>query len=130
LNCLSFWRYLDWIRECWEGPIIIKGVLDVVDAREVVKVGAQGIVVSTHGGRQLDGVRSSISALPAIVDAVGADLEVFLDGDVRSSLAVLKALALGAGGQTVVARMLAKIKAELEAASLKRLQGLPSCSRR
>jgi L-lactate dehydrogenase (cytochrome) len=127
------WRDLDWIRECWDGPIVIKGVLDVTDAREVVKVGAQGLVVSNHGGRQLDGVRSSISALPAIVDAVGADLEIYLDGGVRSGLDVLKALALGAkacfigrawayalgaGGQAAVSRMLAIIKAELEVAMI------------
>jgi len=127
------WRDLDWIRERWDGPIVIKGVLDVSDAREVVKVGAQGLVVSNHGGRQLDGVRSSISALPAIVDAVGADLEIYLDGGVRSGLDVLKALALGAkacfigrawayalgaGGQAAVGRMLAIIKAELEVAMI------------
>jgi L-lactate dehydrogenase (cytochrome) len=125
------WRDLDWIRECWDGPIVIKGVLDPVDAREVVRVGAQGIVVSNHGGRQLDGVRSSIAALPAITDSVGADLEVYLDGGVRSGLDVLKALslgakacfigrswayALGAGGEAAVARMLATMKAELEVA--------------
>jgi L-lactate dehydrogenase (cytochrome) len=125
------WSDLDWIRAEWDRPIVIKGVLDPQDARDSVKVGAQGIVVSNHGGRQLDGVRSSISALPRIVDAVGGDLEVFLDGGVRSGLDVLKALALGAkacfigrawayalgaGGQAAVAKMLGMIRAELEVA--------------
>jgi L-lactate dehydrogenase (cytochrome) len=125
------WSDLDWIRAEWDRPIVIKGVLDPRDARDSVKVGAQGIVVSNHGGRQLDGVRSSISALPRIVDAVGGDLEVFLDGGVRSGLDVLKALALGAkacfigrawayalgaGGQAAVAKMLGMIRAELEVA--------------
>jgi len=127
------WSDLDWIRAEWNGPIVIKGVLDPRDARDAVKVGAQGIVVSNHGGRQLDGVRSSISALPSIVDAVGGDLEVFLDGGVRSGLDVLKALALGAkacfigrawayalgaGGQGAVAKMLGMIRAELEVAMI------------
>ena len=125
------WSDLDWIRAEWDRPIVIKGVLDPRDARDSVKVGAQGIVVSNHGGRQLDGVRSSSSALPRIVDAVGGDLEVFLDGGVRSGLDVLKALALGAkacfigrawayalgaGGQAAVAKMLGMIRAELEVA--------------
>jgi L-lactate dehydrogenase (cytochrome) len=127
------WSDLDWIRAEWDRPIVIKGVLDPQDARDSVKVGAQGIVVSNHGGRQLDGVRSSISALPRIVDAVGGDLEVFLDGGVRSGLDVLKALALGAkacfigrawayalgaGGQAAVAKMLGTIRAELEVAMI------------
>ncbi len=127
------WSDLDWIRAEWDGPIVIKGVLDPQDARESVKVGAQGIVVSNHGGRQLDGVRSSISALPRIADAVGGDLEIFLDGGVRSGLDVLKALslgakacfigrpwayALGAGGQAAVAKMLDTIRAELEVAMI------------
>ena len=66
------WKDLDWVRETWDGPIVIKGVLDPADARDAVKAGAQGLVVSNHGGRQLDGVRSSISALPASADAVGS----------------------------------------------------------
>jgi L-lactate dehydrogenase (cytochrome) len=90
------WKDLDWVRETWDGPIVVKGVLDPQDARDAVRAGAQGLVVSNHGGRQLDGVRSSISALPRIADAVGDDLEILMDGGVRSGLDVLKALALGA----------------------------------
>ena len=127
------WADLDWVRETWDGPIVIKGVLDVEDAREVVRVGAQGLVVSNHGGRQLDGVRSSISALPRIADAVGGDLEVFMDGGVRSGLDVLKALslgakacfvgrpwawALGAGGEAAVAKMLGTLRSELAVAMI------------
>ncbi len=125
------WSDLDWIRAEWDRPIIIKGVLDPQDAREALRCGAQGIVVSNHGGRQLDGVRSSIAALPAIADEVGADLEVYLDGGLRSGLDVLKAVALGAkccflgrawayalgaGGEAAVAHMLATFRAELEVA--------------
>ncbi len=125
------WKDIDWVRENWDGPIVIKGVLDVEDAREAARAGAQGLVVSNHGGRQLDGVRSSISALPAIADAVGDDLEVFMDGGVRSGLDVLKALALGAkacfvgrawawalgaGGQPAIEKMLDILRAELAVA--------------
>ncbi|MEA3106046.1 MAG: hypothetical protein QOI88_651 [Gammaproteobacteria bacterium] len=125
------WADLDWIRAAWDGPLVIKGVLDREDARDAVKAGAQGLVVSNHGGRQLDGVRSSISALPPIADAVGNDLELYLDGGVRSGLDVLKACALGAkacfvgrawayalgaGGQPAIARMLETLRAELEVA--------------
>lgn len=90
------WKDIDWVRETWDGPIVIKGVLDAEDARECVRAGADGLVVSNHGGRQLDGVKSTIAALPRIADAVGGDLEVYLDGGVRSGLDVLKAMALGA----------------------------------
>ncbi|RYG04797.1 MAG: L-lactate dehydrogenase, partial [Caulobacteraceae bacterium] len=125
------WADLDFVREVWDGPIVVKGVLDPDDARDAVRAGAQGIVVSNHGGRQLDGVRSSISAMPRVVDAVGGDLEVFMDGGVRSGLDVLKALslgakacfvgrpwayALGAGGEQMVAKMLGTLRSELATA--------------
>ena len=127
------WSDLDWVRETWDGPIVIKGVLDPADARDAVKAGAQGLVVSNHGGRQLDGVKSSISALPHIAQAVGGDLELYMDGGVRSGLDVLKALALGAkvcfvgrpwawalgaGGQAAVERMLDILRAELAVAMI------------
>lgn len=135
------WSDLDWIRKEWDGPIVIKGVLDTQDAREALRRGAQGIVVSNHGGRQLDGARSSISTLPAIVDALGADLEIYLDSGIRSGLDVLKALALGArccfigrawayalgsGGEKGVALMLRNLRAELEVAMV--LTGCHSAS--
>ena len=90
------WKDIDWVREHWAGPIVLKGVLDVEDARDAARCGVEGIVVSNHGGRQLDGAPSTIAALPAIAEAVGGDLTVLMDGGVRSGLDVLKALALGA----------------------------------
>jgi L-lactate dehydrogenase (cytochrome) len=92
------WKDLEWIRGEWPGKIIIKGILDLEDARIAAKSGVESIVVSNHGGRQLDGAPSSISALPRIVDAVGSDLEILFDGGVRSGQDVLRALALGAKG--------------------------------
>jgi len=92
------WRDLDWIRAEWDGPLIIKGILDPEDAREAAAIGADGIVVSNHGGRQLDGVKSSARALPAIADAVGDALTVLADGGVRNGLDVVRMLALGAKG--------------------------------
>jgi len=80
------WRDLDFIRSEWDGPLIIKGILDPEDARAAASLGADGIVVSNHGGRQLDGVPSTASALPAIVDAVAGQLAVMVDGGVRSGL--------------------------------------------
>ncbi len=92
------WRDLDWIRAAWDGPLIIKGILDPDDARAAAEVGADGIVVSNHGGRQLDGVLSTARALPAIADAVGDRLTVLADSGVRSGLDVVRMLALGAHG--------------------------------
>lgn len=92
------WKDLEWIRSFWKGPMIIKGILDPVDARDAVTFGADGIVVSNHGGRQLDGVLSSARALPAIADAVGDDLTVLADSGIRTGLDVVRMLALGAKG--------------------------------
>ena len=125
------WRDLDFIRAEWDGPLIIKGILDPEDAREAARLGADGIVVSNHGGRQLDGVLSSARALPPIVDAVGDALTVLADGGVRSGLDVVRMLALGARGvllgrawayalaargEAGVTRMLAIIEAEMRVA--------------
>jgi L-lactate dehydrogenase (cytochrome) len=125
------WSHLDWIRENYPGKIILKGVQDVEDARQAVRQGFDGLVVSNHGGRQLDGAQSSISALPPIADAVGDQTTLFMDGGVRSGLDVLKALASGAracllgrawayglaaGGQAGVADVLRIMRAELATA--------------
>ena len=92
------WRDMDFIRSEWNGPLILKGILDPDDAREAAEMGADGIVVSNHGGRQLDGVLSTTRALPPIADAVGDRLTVLADGGVRSGLDVVRMLALGAKG--------------------------------
>lgn len=92
------WSDLEWIRQGWDGPLIIKGILDPEDAKAAVDIGADGIVVSNHGGRQLDGVLSSARALPPIADAVGDKLDVLVDGGIRSGLDVVRMLALGAKG--------------------------------
>ena len=125
------WADLDFIRAEWDGPLIIKGILDPDDARQAADLGADGIVVSNHGGRQLDGVLSSARALPPIADAVGHRLTVLADGGVRSGLDVARMLALGAkgvmlgrawawalgaDGEAGVARMLKLIGAELRVA--------------
>jgi L-lactate dehydrogenase (cytochrome) len=90
------WKDVDWVRSKWPGPLIIKGILDPDDAREAVANGADGLVVSNHGGRQLDGALSSARALPPIADAVGGRIAVLADGGVRSGLDVVRMLALGA----------------------------------
>lgn len=90
------WSDVEWIKEQWGGKLILKGILDVEDARMAAKTGADAIVVSNHGGRQLDGACSSISMLPKIVDAVGHQIEIHMDGGIRSGQDVLKARALGA----------------------------------
>jgi L-lactate dehydrogenase (cytochrome) len=92
------WRDIGWIRDQWDGPLIIKGILDPQDAREAVALEADGIVVSNHGGRQLDGVLSSARALPGIAETVGDALTLLVDGGVRSGLDVVRMLALGAKG--------------------------------
>jgi len=92
------WSDLEWIRDFWKGPMIIKGILDPQDAKDAVTFGADGIVVSNHGGRQLDGVLSTARALPPIVQAVGNDLTVLVDSGIRSGLDVVRMLALGAKG--------------------------------
>lgn len=92
------WKDLEWIRDLWKGPLIIKGVLDPEDAKAAADIGADGVVVSNHGGRQLDGVLSSARALPAIAEAVGDRLTVLADSGVRSGLDVVRMLALGAKG--------------------------------
>lgn len=125
------WRDLDFIRAEWKGPLIIKGLLDPEDAREAAALGADGIVVSNHGGRQLDGVLSSARALPPIADAVGDRLTILADGGIRSGLDVVRMIALGAkgvllgrawayalaaGGEAGVTRMLQLIEAEMRVA--------------
>jgi L-lactate dehydrogenase (cytochrome) len=125
------WKDIAWVREHWEGPIVLKGVLDPEDARAALAAGADGIIVSNHGGRQLDGAQTTVRALPSIVDVVDDRLTVLMDGGVRSGLDVLRGLALGAkgvligrawayalaaGGEAGVARMLARMQAELRVA--------------
>jgi L-lactate dehydrogenase (cytochrome) len=125
------WDDLAFLRSQWPGPIVLKGILDVEDARHAAALGIEGIVVSNHGGRQLDGVPSVARALPAIAAAVGDQLTVLADGGVRSGLDVLRMLALGAkgvllgrawvyalagGGQAGVAHLLQLIEAELRVA--------------
>src|ERR1700749_1929721 len=122
------WKDIDWIRSIWPGKLVLKGILDVEDAEIAAKTGAQGIVVSNHGGRQLDGAPSSIEALPEIVDSVGSQIEVMMDGGIRSGQDLMRALALGAkscmigrayayglgaGGQAGVAKAIDLIRNEL-----------------
>ena len=90
------WKDVEWIRSIWPGKLILKGILDVEDAEQAAKSGAQALVVSNHGGRQLDGAPSSIEALPEIAEAVGSQMEILFDGGIRSGQDVMRALALGA----------------------------------
>ena len=123
------WKDLDWVRQNWPGHIVVKGVLDADDARSAAEVGASAVIVSNHGGRQLDGAPSSISVLPRIRDAAGDRLEILMDGGIRSGQDVAKALACGAKavmlgrpwayglaarGEQGVAEVLALLKRELE----------------
>lgn len=132
------WDDLAWVRERWRGPLILKGVLDPGDAERAAQLGADGVIVSNHGGRQLDGVSSTVHALPRIADAIGERLTVLADGGVRSGLDVARMLALGAkgvllgrawayalagGGQAGVAHMLSIVEAELRVALA--LTGVP-----
>ncbi len=122
------WKDIDWIRSIWPGKLILKGILDVEDAELAAKTGAQAIVVSNHGGRQLDGAPSSIEVLPEIVDTVGSQIEIMFDGGIRTGMDVVRALALGAkscmigrayayglgaGGQAGVAKALDIIAKEM-----------------
>jgi L-lactate dehydrogenase (cytochrome) len=122
------WNDVEWIKSLWPGKLILKGILDPEDARIAAKTGAQALVVSNHGGRQLDGAPSSISALPPIADAVGSSTEVLFDGGVRSGQDIMRALAfgahaclsgrayvygLGAGGEAGVARAIEIMRNEL-----------------
>ncbi len=90
------WKDLEWIRDFWKGPMVIKGILDPEDAKDAVRFGADGIVVSNHGGRQLDGVLSSARALPAIADAVKGQIKILADSGIRNGLDIVRAIALGA----------------------------------
>jgi L-lactate dehydrogenase (cytochrome) len=125
------WKDVEWVRSEWKGPLIIKGILDPDDAREAAANAADGIVVSNHGGRQLDGVSSTARALPLIADAIAGRMPVLADGGVRSGLDVVRMLALGAdfvllgrawayalaaSGQAGVAHVLQLIDAEMRVA--------------
>ena len=116
------WEDVAWVKQQWGGKLILKGIMDVEDARLAVHSGADAIVVSNHGGRQLDGAPSSISALPAIVDAVGTQTEVWMDGGIRSGQDVLKAWALGARGTMIGRAMAYSLGAAGEAGVTKALQ--------
>jgi L-lactate dehydrogenase (cytochrome) len=123
------WKDVEWVADQWQGKLILKGILDVEDARVAAKTGAAALVVSNHGGRQLDGAPSSIAALPPIVEAVGSSIEVLFDGGIRSGQDVMRAIALGAraclsgrayiyglgaAGQAGVARAIDIIRKELD----------------
>jgi len=116
------WADVDWVRERWGGKFILKGIMEVEDAKLAAEHGADAIVVSNHGGRQLDGAPSSIRALPAIVDAVGTRTEVWMDGGIRSGQDVLKAWALGARGTMIGRAMVYALGAMGEAGVTKALQ--------
>ena len=123
------WKDVEWVKSLWPGKLILKGILDVEDARIAAKTGAAALVVSNHGGRQLDGAASSITMLPAIADALGSEIEIMFDGGIRSGQDIMRALALGArscmsgrayiyglgaGGQAGVARAIEIIRNELD----------------
>jgi isopentenyl diphosphate isomerase/L-lactate dehydrogenase-like FMN-dependent dehydrogenase len=116
------WDDVAWVKERWGGKLILKGIQDVEDARLAVKSGADALIVSNHGGRQLDGAQSSIEALPAIVNAVGSQIEVWMDGGIRSGQDVLKAWALGARGTLIGRAMVYGLGAMGEAGVSKALE--------
>ncbi len=123
------WKDVEWVRKLWPGKLILKGILDPEDARRAAKTGADAIIVSNHGGRQLDGTSSSISMLPKVAEAVGSQIEIMFDGGVRTGPDILRALALGAkscmigrayiwglgaGGQDGVAKAIDILRRELD----------------
>jgi L-lactate dehydrogenase (cytochrome) len=116
------WSDIEWVKRQWGGKLVLKGIMVEEDARLAVEVGADAIVVSNHGGRQLDGAPSSISALPPIVDAVGKQIEVWMDGGIRSGQDVLKAWALGARGTMIGRAMVYGLGAMGEAGVTKALE--------
>ena len=116
------WGDVEWIKKRWGGKLILKGIQDVEDAKLAADSGADALIVSNHGGRQLDGAQSSIEALPSIVDAVGSRIEIHMDGGIRSGQDVLKALALGARGVYIGRPMLYGLGAMGEAGVSKCLQ--------
>ena len=116
------WADVQWVKQQWGGKLILKGIMDVEDAKLAVASGADAIVVSNHGGRQLDGAPSSIEALPAIVAAVGSQTEVWMDGGIRSGQDVLKAWALGARGTMIGRAMVYGLGAMGEAGVTKALE--------
>ena len=116
------WDDVEWVKQRWGGKLILKGIQDVEDARLAVRSGADALIVSNHGGRQLDGAQSSIEALPSIVQAVGSQIEVHMDGGIRSGQDVLKAIALGAKGTYIGRSMLYGLGAMGEAGVSKALE--------
>lgn len=133
------WKDIEWLRQVWPGKLVLKGILDVADARDAVRVGADGLIVSNHGGRQLDGVASTAAMLPRIADAVGDQTMLLVDGGIRSGQDLVRALALGAraalvgrpwvmalaaGGEAALTRMLGLIKQDMRTAL--GLTGIPN----
>lgn len=125
------WKDIEWLRQVWPGKLVLKGILDVADARDAVRVGADGLIVSNHGGRQLDGVASTAAMLPRIADAVGDQTTLLVDGGIRSGQDLVRALALGAkaalvgrpwvmalaaGGEAALTRMLGLMKQDMRTA--------------
>jgi L-lactate dehydrogenase (cytochrome) len=119
--CLS-WKDIEWIKQRWGGKLVLKGIMDEQDARLAVESGADALIVSNHGGRQLDGAPSSISAVPRIAHAVGKEIEVWMDGGIRSGQDVLKAIALGAKGTMIGRSFLYSLGAMGEAGVYRCLQ--------